>query len=87
MTTFYDKVAPSINQCYFFVSSLFAVLVISHFDFEDMISVLIVPVPGHCLHYFCESKLAVTTPTTLTHNTSTCNCFIIRSLSRSSTNA
>ena len=34
-----------------FVSSLFAILVISNYGFEDIISLLIVPVPGHCLHF------------------------------------
>ena len=33
----------------FFVSCLFVVLFITHFGFEDMILVLVFPVPGHCL--------------------------------------
>ena len=41
---------PCVICCYFcFFVLFFAILVISYFDFEDKISVLIIPIPGH--HY------------------------------------
>ena len=50
MATFWEIAAPSANHV-LFVSCLFVVLVISNFSFENRVLVLVVPVPGHCLHF------------------------------------
>ena len=47
MATFLENAVNSM----FSVIYLFVILVISHFGFANMGLVLIVPVPGHCLHF------------------------------------
>ena len=50
-----EAVLMCTHDLYFFVLSIFVILVVSYFGFESGISVLIAPLPGRCLHFTLEN--------------------------------
>ena len=58
MATFWERAAHSNNRV-FSLLCLFVALVVSNFGIKGRTLVLIVPVPGHCLHFIFVCALSI----------------------------